>query len=138
MAKTVAIARRRALTDIDVAVVTLSADAQDWNATHVAGLAAQGIAVPVVVQSADWLEIQQDIVVLDAGSDVDSAAKAVRDAGPRSVIVCMDRPGADGMNQLIEAGAAEVLHYPVSPDTLGKRIRRVAKRRSRGGDGSAS
>jgi serine/threonine-protein kinase len=33
------------------------------------------------------------------------------------------------MNALIAAGAADVLSYPVSPDTLAKKLKRLARRR---------
>lgn len=128
-ANTVALHPEKPLADIDVGVMALGGDAEGWNSTHAAGLAAQGIAVCAVAISPDWSQVQQDIVVVDAGNDVARAVRVLREPGTRSVIVCVARPSAGEMNQLIEAGAAEVLRYPVSPDTLAKRIRRAAKRR---------
>ena len=68
-------------------------------------------------------------IVLDAGDDFErarSSLKALRDAGP--VVVCLDGLNTERMNALIEAGAADVARYPISPGPLAKKIRRLVKK----------
>jgi len=113
---------------VSISVVILQPHPSGWNESTTTGLAAQGIAV---LSMADTLEGTQrgEVLVVDAADDLDGAIRAVRSRGETPTIVSVARLESDVLNRLIEAGASDVLRYPLSPDTLAKRIRRVGKRR---------
>ncbi len=97
----------------------------------VTGLAAQGILLDEALKLDELEAALRPVVVLDMGSDIKAACEALkRAAAPgRSVLVCVEKPDIDGVNALIAAGAADVLTYPVSPDVLAKKLKRLGRRR---------
>jgi len=113
---------------VSISVLILQPHPNGWNESTTTGLAAQGIAV---LSMADSLEGTQrgEVLVVDAADDLDGAIRAVRSRGETPTIVSVARLESEVLNRLIEAGASDVLRYPLSPDTLAKRIRRVGKRR---------
>lgn len=97
----------------------------------VIGLAAQSVRVH---GSEDGARLHGSrVVVLDAGDAVGEACERVAElAGASaevSVIVCVDGLSTDGMNRLIEAGAADVCRYPVRASDLARKVGRAARRR---------
>ncbi len=112
-----------------VSVMVLSPHPDGWSDSYHAGLAAQGI----VAERGSCTT--GDAVVLDAAENLDEAVATLRTCGTAPVIVCAAHLGSDEMNRLIEAGAADVVRYPISIDTLAKRIRRACKRRKQGSSG---
>ncbi|HZF56455.1 MAG TPA: serine/threonine-protein kinase [Polyangiaceae bacterium] len=97
----------------------------------VTGLAAQGILLDEASKLDELDAASRPVVVLDMGGDIKAACEALeRAAAPgRSVLVCVEKPDIDGVNALIAAGAADVLTYPVSPDALAKKLKRLGRRR---------
>jgi serine/threonine-protein kinase len=95
------------------------------------GLAAQGILLHEAASLEAIDAALTPVVILDAGGDVKGASAALRSGPGRAaaVLVCVEKPNIDAMNALIAAGAADVLSYPVSPDTLAKKLKRLARRR---------
>ena len=80
---------------------------------------------------ADALAASPDVIVLDAADDIDSAvaALAAGSAGvPVVILVRQLDPGS--MRRLIEAGAADVIAQPVTPDVLSKKLARLLRRRA--------
>jgi serine/threonine-protein kinase len=119
----------REVEPLKVSVMVLAPHPDGWSDSYLAGLAAQGI-------EADRKSAKDgDVVVLDAAEDLDGALATLRTCSETPAIVCVARLGSDEMNQLIEAGAADVVRYPISIDTLVKRIRRVSRRRKQGSSG---
>ena len=119
----------REVEPLKVSLLVLAPHPDGWSDVYLAGLAAQGI-------EADRTSAKDgDVVVVDAAEDLDGALATLRTCGETPVIVCAARLGSDEMNRLIEAGAADVVRYPISIDTLVKRIRRVSKRRKQGSSG---
>jgi predicted Ser/Thr protein kinase len=107
-----------------VGLVRLAPLAGGVESECVTGLAAQGVGVT--------LGDDANVVVLDAGSDVDAAKLWLDDhraaaKGPR-VLVCVANLTAVRMNLLIGAGAADVLAYPVTADALGRKVLRILRR----------
>ncbi|MCL2823355.1 MAG: serine/threonine protein kinase [Polyangiaceae bacterium] len=113
---------------ISVSVVVLRSHPDGWNDANRVGISAQNVSV---VSISDSIETRPrgDILVVDAGDDIDWALDMVRARGETPVIVCVSRLDSADLNRLIEAGASEVLRYPISPDMLARRIRRVGSRR---------
>jgi eukaryotic-like serine/threonine-protein kinase len=72
------------------------------------------------------------VVVLDAGARHDEARGVLRaltaQSPPCRAIVCAADLTTERMNELVAAGAADVLRYPVTADTLGKKVERVLRR----------
>jgi serine/threonine-protein kinase len=103
----------------------------------VTGLAAQGILLAEVAKLEDLDAASSPAVILDMGADTKAACEALRSmaaAAPApakavAVLVCIEKPDIDAVNALIAAGAADVLSYPVSPDTLAKKLKRLSRRR---------
>ena len=80
---------------------------------------------------ADALAASPDVIVLDAAGDIDAAvaALAAGSAGvPVVILVRQLDPGS--MRRLIEAGAADVIAQPVTPDVLSKKLARLLRRRA--------
>jgi serine/threonine-protein kinase len=99
----------------------------------VTGLAAQGI---LIAEASDLNELDaasRPAVLLDMGGDAEAACEVLRGLGASgkipSVLVCVEKPDIAAMNALIAAGAADVLTYPVSPDALAKKLKRLTRRR---------
>jgi len=73
------------------------------------------------------------IVLLDVGADVPLAATAmaeVRAALPSALlVVCASGLDTTTMNRLIEAGAADIVTYPIDPSTLARKLKRLVRRR---------
>ncbi len=99
----------------------------------ITGLAAQAITVTTCADVAEAIARSDDAVVVDAGTDIDVARQTVRDLGgvdaAAAIIVCLGDMSTADMNVLIEAGAADVVRYPVTAATLTKRIRRATRKR---------
>jgi serine/threonine-protein kinase len=112
-----------------ISVVVLKKHADGWSESNRTGMAVHGISVLSVSDHLGSDKVRGEILVLDAADDVDGALDTLRSREEMPVIVCVSRLDHDDLNRLIEAGASEVLLYPISPDTLAKRIRRVGKRR---------
>jgi len=72
------------------------------------------------------------VLVIDAGMDVDGACAKVAAVASRHketrVVVCAEGLSSARMNALVAAGAADVVRYPVTPDTLAKKVDRVLRR----------
>ena len=95
------------------------------------GLAAHGIRPARAESMADALAASPDVIVLDAAGDIDAAvaALAAGSAGvPVVILVRQLDPGS--MRRLIEAGAADVIAQPVTPDVLSKKLARLLRRRA--------
>lgn len=89
------------------------------------GLAAHGLSASHSRQ----LDVAADVVVYDAGGSVDVAVQALGSGPPARVIVVLDHVDAAAMRRLIEAGAADVIAAPVTPDVLARKVKRLLKRR---------
>ena len=91
--------------------------------SHQLGLTMQGITLEPATPSSD-------VVVIDAGSDLDGACRALRalSAGQRA-LVCLSNLDVERMNQLIAAGAADALGAPVAVDALAKKLGRLLRKR---------
>ncbi|WP_437679233.1 serine/threonine-protein kinase [Sorangium sp. So ce131] len=96
------------------------------------GLDAQGIHLAEVPDAAALAESGLGMAVVDAGPDVDAAcallAALARAAPGVRAVVCAAGLSSDRMNALVEAGAADVVRYPVAPDVLSRKIARVVRR----------
>ncbi|MCK6588573.1 MAG: serine/threonine protein kinase [Polyangiaceae bacterium] len=102
----------------------------------VTGLAAQGFLLTEAAKLEDLGAISGAAAVLDMGGDIKgacAACEAIRKAAPSGkapgILVCIAKPDIDAVNALIVAGAADVLSYPVSPDALAKKLKRITRRR---------
>jgi eukaryotic-like serine/threonine-protein kinase len=114
---------------LKVTVVKLASHPDGWNENHIAGLASQGISIVSVSSSVEPDAPRGDVTIIDAADNVAAAVSAMRTLKGGPAVVCVQHTGGDSMNQLIEAGASEVLRYPIATDKLAKRIRRASKRR---------
>jgi eukaryotic-like serine/threonine-protein kinase len=83
----------------------------------------------------DLSEIQKRglaVLVVDAGRRVDDARALLSDLSQKApmcrAIVCAAQLDTERMNDLVGAGAADVVRYPVTPDALSRKIDRVLKR----------
>ena len=114
---------------LHVTVLSRSFDPDGYNKNCAIGLAAQSIQARTCEE---LNEIETDLVVLDFGDNVDGARKAVEDvrgARPQAqVVVCLSRLGSDELNKLIEAGAADVMRYPIDAASLARRLKRFSRR----------
>lgn len=72
-----------------------------------------------------------ECVLLDVGGDLENAERwlASPERKGRPVVVCCSAPGIEALRRLIAAGAAEVQSYPLTMETLVKRIVRTARSR---------
>ncbi|MFO0568891.1 MAG: serine/threonine-protein kinase [Polyangiaceae bacterium] len=96
--------------------------------TLAAGLAAHGFRVV----SADTIGEAPgtDAWVCDVGSDVELAASELaRPHGAVPVLIAVSGLDTVRMRRLIEAGAADVIAHPITPDVLAKKLRRLLRRR---------
>ena len=124
-----------AATDVPAANIGLfrmTKDKRGVDESCVMGLHAQGMAIKPVADSQTAEAFQ--VVILDAAADLDGACDwlaAVPAASRVGVLVCVDKPGAEHMTRLIEAGAGGVIAYPISPDNLGKKVRRLLRKVAR-------
>ena len=76
--------------------------------------------------------VDVDVVVLDAGSKLREALEVSRaSGGVARVIVCLEEVTPEAMRELIEAGAAVVIPYPVEADKLARKVRRQLARAQR-------
>jgi eukaryotic-like serine/threonine-protein kinase len=95
-------------------------------------LAAQQIEMVAVRAAAEIAAMELSLVVLDVGTGIHegrAALEEIRRVAPRAkVIVCAGRIGADQLNELVAAGAADVARYPITPDGLARKIDRVLRR----------
>ncbi len=97
-------------------------------------LSAQQIEIEIVTVStvSELAAAGLSLVVLDVGTSVPegrAALEAIRRAAPATrVIVCASRIGAEQLNELVAAGAADVARYPITPDGLARKIDRVLRR----------
>jgi serine/threonine-protein kinase len=91
-----------------------------------AGLAAHGFE-PIHATNMDATHGAR-LVVVDAGESLEEALAALGRAQLPTLVVLASLD-AGAMRRLIEAGAADVLAHPVSPDVLAKKLRRLARRR---------
>jgi len=119
---------RPAAASLTVTVVKLASHPDGWNENHIAGLASQGISIVSVSSSVESEAPRGEVTILDAADDIAAAVSAIRSLEGSPVVVCVQHTGGASMNQLIEAGASEVLRYPIATDKLAKRIRRASKR----------
>ena len=117
-----------AAASLTVTVVKLASHPDGWNENHIAGLASQGISIVSVSSSVEPEAPRGEVTILDAADDIAAAVSAIRSLEGSPVVVCVQHTGSASMNQLIEAGASEVLRYPIATDKLAKRIRRASKR----------
>jgi serine/threonine protein kinase len=115
-----------------VGLLRLGSDAGGVTSEHEAGLASQKLDVMLVNGPAEAAAQSLAVVVLDAGARHDVARAVLRQlaaAAPKCrAIVCAAELTTDRMNELVAAGAADVLRYPVTADTLGKKVERVLRR----------
>ena len=88
-----------------------------------------------LVPTASVAEIRsraRSVVVLDVGSDL-AAARArlgelAAEAPEARVVVCASGLSVDRIRDLVAAGAADVVRYPVTPDALARKLERVLRR----------
>jgi eukaryotic-like serine/threonine-protein kinase len=96
------------------------------------GLAMQEIALVPVASVAEVRAQARVVVVLDVGSDL-AAARArlgelAAEAPEARVVVCAAGLSVDRIRDLVAAGAADVVRYPVTPDALARKLERVLRR----------
>jgi serine/threonine-protein kinase len=98
----------------------------------VTGLAAQSLHVAEVTSLGVLKALNVAAVIIDAGADIDQACASLRalqgELTGCPALVCAKKPGIEAINAMIAAGAADVVTYPVSPDTLGRKLTRVLRR----------
>ena len=95
-------------------------------------LSAQQIEIVTVSAAQEIASAELPLVVLDVGTSIRegrAALEEIRRVAPSTkVIVCAGRIGADQLNELVAAGAADVARYPITPDGLARKIDRVLRR----------
>jgi serine/threonine-protein kinase len=115
-----------------VGLARLASDPGGVTPEHEAGLASQKLEVAAVGDPTEAAAHGLSVVVIDAGARHDDARDFLRRlaaASPGSrAIVCAADLTTDRMNTLVAAGAADVIRYPVTADTLGKKVERVLRR----------
>lgn len=97
--------------------------------THcIVGCAVHDVTLHVCESTTAPLALE-GLVLLDAGGDVAGALAALTQiraaAAPSGVLVCLQAPSAADLRDLIEAGAAEFARYPLSPELIVRKLRRV-------------
>jgi hypothetical protein len=99
---------------------------------HIVGLGTQGVTVVPVGSAAD-LPSSSVVVIVDAGDDLAAAKAAVRDVialAPRlPVLAVLASVSNEELSALIESGAGDVVRRPLELEALGKKIRRLARRK---------
>ena len=95
-------------------------------------LSAQQIEIVTVSSVPELASLGLSLVVLDVGTSVLEGRAALEEicrvAKATKVIVCASRIGAEQLNELVAAGAADVARYPITPDALARKIERVLRR----------
>jgi serine/threonine protein kinase len=98
----------------------------------VTGLAAQSLHAAEVTSISVLKQLNVAAVIIDAGADIEQACAFLRalqgELAGCPALVCAKKPGIEAINAMIAAGAADVVTYPVSPDTLGRKLTRVLRR----------
>jgi serine/threonine-protein kinase len=116
----------------NVAVMRLARESGGFGEEHETGLAAHKIAVIVIGRAAELPGTGATVVLLDAGKSVDSAVSALAElqrVSPKChVVVCAADLTTERMNALVAAGAADVVRYPVTVDTVARKLERVIRR----------
>jgi len=96
------------------------------------GLAMQNIEVVVVSSAAEIVARGLSVVIVDAGSNLMGASarlgELAKEAPGTRAVVCAAGLSADRISDLVAAGAADVVRYPVSADVLGRKLERVLRR----------
>jgi serine/threonine-protein kinase len=96
------------------------------------GLRAHKLDVSLVSAVALLADAAIPVVVLDAGPRHELALRALaelRRLAPKChALVCAAQLDTERMNELVGAGAADVLRYPVTPDALARKLDRVLRR----------
>ena len=94
----------------------------------ITGCAALDVGLTAVEFGSEALA-QAELVLLDAGADVaaarDALARIRAASGGAGVVVCLRAPSASDLRELIEAGAAEFARYPLDPEAITRKLRRV-------------
>ena len=96
------------------------------------GLLSHKLEIVVVRGVAEIVEQSLGVVVVDAANRFDEArallAELRRALPTCRVVVCATDLTTERMNELVAAGAADVARYPITPDTLGRKLERVIRR----------
>lgn len=91
------------------------------------------LAVQGILLTSEGPEAQRPVILVDAGTLLSRALEYLERAGtarPNArVVVCVDGLDTEKMNQLVAAGAADVLRYPVNAGMLAKKLDRILRRR---------
>jgi serine/threonine-protein kinase len=121
-----------ALTPVQVTVVRLSSSDGGVNADRVADLALCGLRVATVEAAGSFGQPPPDLIVIDAGSEIVDAAVWLGRAATLNpappVLVCVDGLRADQIKDLVVAGAADAVAYPIAFEQLRDRIGRLVSR----------
>jgi serine/threonine-protein kinase len=121
-----------ALTPLQVTVVRLSSSDGGVNADRVADLALCGLRVATVEAAGSFGQPPPDLIVIDAGSEIVDAAVWLGRAATLNpappVLVCVDGLRADQIKDLVVAGAADAVAYPIAFEQLRDRIARLVSR----------
>ncbi len=112
---------------LEVALLRVG-DGAGVDAGLITGCAALDVGLTVVEFGSEALA-RAELVLLDAGADVAAARDAlacIREASSGAgVLVCLRAPSAADLRELIEAGAAEFARYPLEPEAITRKLRRV-------------
>lgn len=96
------------------------------------GLAMHEIALVPTASVAEVRAQARSVVVLDVGSDLAAArvrlGELAAEVPEARVIVCASGLSVDRIRDLVAAGAADVVRYPVTPDALARKLERVLRR----------
>lgn len=96
------------------------------------GLVAHKLDIIAVRAVADVPKVGVGVLVIDAAGRIEDARALLLELKKRAPIcralVCAADLDTDRMNELVGAGAADVVRYPVTPDTLARKIDRVLRR----------
>jgi serine/threonine-protein kinase len=121
-----------ALAPVQVTVVRLSSSDGGVNADRVADLALCGLRVATVEAAGSFSQPPPDLIVIDAGSEIVDAAVWLGRAATLNpappVLVCVDGLRADQIKDLVVAGAADAVAYPIAFEQLRDRIGRLVSR----------
>lgn len=115
-----------------IGLYRMTKDERGVDESCVMGLHAQEMAIKPVADSGTAEAFS--VVVLDVAGDVDGACDWLAEVPPASregVLVCVDKPSAADMTRLIEAGVGGVVGYPISPDSLRKKVKRLLRKVAR-------
>ncbi len=103
--------------------VVLVGAARALGDAHQQGLTMHGITLEPATATSE-------IVVVDAGDELEAAKAALRALAPgQRALVCLSHLDVERMNQLIAAGAADVIGAPVAVDGLAKKLGRLLRKR---------